>query len=208
LVWGATVLVGLFLVTLAGVLARRSIFVEFQISRIFWLLDFLTTAYVLAAVAVVKPRAARIVVALLLALSIGRGIYVMLVEHPERPLFAVHVPDSPWMDAMRWMRRQSLDTHVLADPGHAWKYGTSVRVAAECDVFLEEVKDAALAMYSRDVAVRVVERTNALGDFAHLTAEQARSLARRYDVDYLVTTADLLLPIAYENRQFKIYGLR
>ena len=62
---------------------------------------------------------------------------------------------------MRWLARQPADVHVLADPGHAWKYGTSVRVAAERDVLLEEVKDSALAIYSRDVAVRVVERAAA-----------------------------------------------
>ncbi len=34
----------------------------------------------------------------------------------------------------------------LADPGHAWKYGSSVRLAAGRDLFLEEVKDVALAV--------------------------------------------------------------
>ncbi len=29
---------------------------------------------------------------------------------------------------------------MLADPGHAFKYGTSVRVSAERDVFLEDVE--------------------------------------------------------------------
>ena len=101
---------------------------------------------------------------------------------------------------MAWLRRQPRDTHVLADPGHGWKYGTSVRVSAERDVLLEEVKDSALAIYSRDVAARVVERTQAIGDFASLTAEHARELARRYDLDFLVTEADLPLPVAYRNR--------
>lgn len=131
----------------------------------------------------------------------------MLVERPERPLFEARIADSPWQDAMVWIRRQPLDAHVLADPGHAWKYGTSVRVSAERDVFLEEVKDAALAIYSRDVAVRVVERTNAVGDFSTLTADHARDLARRYDLDYLITTADLPLPVAYRNDQFRIYAI-
>jgi hypothetical protein len=98
--------------------------------------------------------------------------------------------------------------HVLADPGHAWKYGTSVRVSAERDVYLEEVKDAAMAIYSREVARRIVERTNALGDFSTLTPEHARELARRYDLDYLVTTADLPLPLAFRNVQFRIYSLQ
>jgi len=208
LVWGATVLVAIFLLTLPAVMARLSFFVEFQISRVFWLVDFLATAYVIAAIATIRPRAARVLAMVLVAVSLGRGLYVMYVEHPERPLFATHVAESPWEDAMRWLRQQPLDTHVLADPGHAWKYGTSVRVSAERDVLLEEVKDAALAMYSRDVAVRVVERTNAVGDFTQMTADRARALAARYDLDYLVTTAELPLPPAYANGQFRIYSLK
>ena len=109
---------------------------------------------------------------------------------------------------MRWVRRQPTDTHVLADPGHAWKYGTSVRVAAERDVFLEEVKDSALAIYSRDVAVRVVERTAALGDFSVLTPAHALNLATQFDLDILVTEADLPLPVLYRNTEFRIYALR
>jgi hypothetical protein len=108
---------------------------------------------------------------------------------------------------MRWLARGPLDTHVLADPGHAWKYGSSVRVSAGRDVLLEEVKDSAVAIYSREVGRRVVERTRAIGDFSTLTAARARDLARRYDLDYLVTEADLPLPAAYLNRQFRVYAL-
>jgi len=97
---------------------------------------------------------------------------------------------------------------VLADPGHAWKYGTSVRVSAGRDVLLEEVKDSALAIYSRDVAVRFVERTTALGDFGALNADHALALARRYDLDYLVTEAELPLPLTYQNDQFRVYSLQ
>lgn len=210
LVWGATALVVLFLVTLPLVAAGLSLAVQFQISRVFWLVDFLALVYVIAAVAGSPTSTARaaMVAAVLLALSAGRGMYVMLVERPDRALFEVHVPDSPWEDAMRWLAGQPSDEHVLADPGHAWKYETSVRVSAERDVLLEEVKDTALAIYSRDVAVRFVERTDALGDFASLTADRARDLARRYDLDYLVTGADLPLPVAYRNSQFRIYSLR
>ena len=144
----------------------------------------------------------------LLAFSAGRGGYVMLVERPDRALFQVHRAESPWEDAMRWVARQPPDVHVLADPGHALKYGTSVRVSAERDVLVEEVKDSAVAIYSRDVAVRFVERTTALGDFASLSADRARDLAARYDLDYLVTEADLPLPVSYRNPQFRIYALR
>jgi hypothetical protein len=132
----------------------------------------------------------------------------MVAEHPGTSLFDVHFVRSPWTDAMGWLTRQPIDVHVLADPGHAWKYGTSVRVSAERDVLLEEVKDTALAIYSRDVAVRVVERTNAIGDFSALTAERARALAQQFELDYLVTEADLPLPVAYRNSQFRIYTLR
>jgi hypothetical protein len=142
-----------------------------------------------------------VLAALLLAVSVGRGVFVLYVENPERPLFATHLADSQWHEAMRWLGAQPPGIHVLADPGHAWKHGTSVRVSAGRDVFLEEVKDSALAH-------RVVERTQAIGDFTQLTPERARALAAQYDLDYLVTTADLPLPIAYQNREFRIYGLQ
>ena len=60
-------------------------------------------------------------------------------------------------------------------------------------MLLEEVKDSALAIYSRDVAVAGGRTHAAVGDFAALTPEHARELARRYDLDYLVTEADLPL---------------
>jgi hypothetical protein len=109
---------------------------------------------------------------------------------------------------MRWLKAQPIDIHVLADPVHAGKYGTSVRVAAERDVFIEEAKDSAIAIYSRDVARRVVERSAAAADFEQMTPERAHNLARRYRLTHLVTEATLDLPIAYRNQQFTIYSLR
>lgn len=211
LFWGATALVLLFLVTLPAVAARVTLAVQLQISRVFWLVDVVATAYVLAVLVDTRGRRRRmggIVACAILAFSAARGAYVMLGEHPERSLFAVTIPDSPWQRAMTWLSDRPIDIHVLADPGHAWKYGTSVRVAPGRDVFLEEAKDAALAIYSRDVAVRVLERTAAIGDFDQLTAERARALAARYDLDYLVTEIDLALPEVYRNERFRIYALR
>lgn len=211
LVWGATALVTVFIVTLPLVIARLSLAVEFQISRVFWLVDLLATVYLLAALSETRVRGGRRamwIATVLIALSTTRGLYIMLIEHPERALFAVSTPPSPWEDAMAWISRQPLDTHVLTDPGHSWKFGTSVRVSAGRDVFLEEVKDSAIAIYSRAVAERVVERTTAIGDFAQLTAERARALAAQYDLDVLVTEADLPLPLAYRNAQFRIYSLQ
>jgi hypothetical protein len=210
LVWGAGALVALFLVTLPLVAAGMSLAVQFQFARVFWLVDLLALVFVVAAVCdsrTVKVRG-KVVAVVVILFATGRGLYVMLAERPERPLFEVHLPVSPWEDAMAWLRRQPRDTHVFADPGHGWKYGTSVRVSAERDVLLEEVKDSALAIYSREVAARVVDRTQAVGDFASLTAEHARELAFRYDLDFLVTENDLALPLAYRNDQFRIYSLR
>ncbi len=212
LVWGSTLLVVVFLATLPLVIGRLSLAVEFQISRVFWVVDFVATVYLLAALAETRVQNTRhyaqAIAGVLVAVSTARAVYVMTVEHPERPLFAVSPPASPWEDAMRWLAAQPLDTHVLADPAHGWKFGTSVRVTASRDVFLEDVKDSALAIYSRAVAGRVVERSAAVGDFAQLTAEKARALAATYDLDMLVTDTDLPLPLAYRNTQFRIYALQ
>ena len=53
----------------------------------------------------------------------------------------------------------------------------------------------------------MVERAAAVGDFTQLTPERATELARHYDLDFLVTEADLPLPLAYRNQQFRIYSL-
>jgi hypothetical protein len=185
--------------------AKLALPVQLQISRVFWLVDFVALICLIGLVR--RERTAKAVAATLVAVALVRGIYVMAVEHPDRPLFAVHLPASDWDDAMKWIRAQPLDAHVLADPGHAWKYGTSVRVAAERDVFLEEVKDSAVAIYSRDVAIRFLERARASLDFDQMTADRARELAAHYDLDYLVTEKNLDLPVAYRNPRFKVYML-
>jgi hypothetical protein len=172
---------------------------------VFWLVDFVTIMSVMSLVR--SARAARVIALTLVAVAAGRGVYVITIEHPERPLFAVRLPASDWDDAMGWIKTRPLDVHVLADPGHAWKYGTSVRVSAERDVFLEEVKDSALAIYSRDAALRFLDRVRALPEFDQMTADGARDLASRYDLDYLVAEKDLPLPVAYRNKRFKVYSL-
>jgi hypothetical protein len=133
---------------------------------------------------------------------------VLRVEHPGRPLAQLALPADAWSDASAWLRATPPATHVLADPGHAWRYGASVRVSAARDVFLEDVKDGSIGMYDRGVAMRVAERREALGDFAALSPERARALAARYDLDYLVSEQALALPEAYRNARFRIYRLR
>jgi hypothetical protein len=206
LVWGATALVVLFALTLPLVAAHIALAVQLQISRVFWLVDLLATIYVLSLVR--DARALRGVAVVVIAFSIARSLDVMLVERPDRRLFALHLQQSPWMDAMRWISTTPPDVHVLADPGHAWKYGVSVRVAARRDVFLEDVKDSAIAIYSRDVAQRVRDRSTAIGNFETLTVERVRYLTALYDLTYLVTEAEVPLPVAYHNDRFRVYSLK
>jgi hypothetical protein len=206
LAWGATALVVLFMAALPAVIARLALPVQLQLPRVFWVVDFLAAVFVIGVIR--RERTAMLVASALVAVAAARGVYVMAIEHPERELFGVRLASSSWHDAMAWLNHQRAGAHVLADPGHAWRYGTSVRVAAERDVFVEEVKDSAIAIYSRDVAMRYLERTAALGDFTQLSPHRARQLATEYELDYLVTEADLALPLAYRNEQFRIYSLR
>lgn len=216
LVLGLAALLGIFVVTLPLVEARLAIVVQFQISRIFWMFDLMATVYAAWGLADARRPASRAgtsrraaaVAAVLVCFASARGAWVMWVEHPGRPPVQFGLPQDEWQDAMAWLSRTPIGTHVLADPSHAWRYSTSVRVSAGRDAFLEEVKDAAMAMYSRRVALRVAERTSALGDFARLTPDSARALARRFDLDFLVTEREIDLPIAYRNSRFSIYRLR
>ena len=206
---GGAALLAVFLATLPLSAAGMWLVVEFQLSRVFWLIDFLATVYLISAIEIRWPRhrAIQAVAGLLIVFSVARGVYILYVEHPERSLFAFDAPATPWIDAMQWLARTPVDTHVLADPGHAWKYGTSVRVSAARDVFHEEVKDTAVAIYSREVAMRVIERSRVIGPFSQLTEAHARTLAQRYGLDYLVTEGRLDLPVAHRNGQFTIYRL-
>ena len=213
LVMGTMALTCLFLVTMPFVALHWTLPTQLQISRVFWLIDFVTLMYGVALVTDLSRRhgrlTLRVATAVVLAVSVGRGAFVMLVEHPERRIFEVSLPASDWTAAMQWLETKPVTVHVLADPGHVLLYGSSVRVAAQRDVVLEDAKDTALALYSRELALRVGERRASLGDFAQLTSERASALARRYEVDYLVTAgAPLSFPVAYSNATFRIYDLR
>jgi hypothetical protein len=140
--------------------------------------------------------------------ALGRGSYAMLVEHPERPLFAVSAPADAWSDVSGYLRRATAPgTHVLAHPDHAWRFGTSLRVLAARDVFLENVKDEAISMYDRRMAQRVAERRLALGQFEQRTATELLALGRRFELDVVVSEHELALPEMYRNQQFRVYRL-
>jgi hypothetical protein len=194
--------------------ARLALAVQFQVSRAMWVFDLVAVCYVVWWLVEAPwtrggiPGTRRWAVALVATLALARGSYVMFVEKAGNPPIRVGLAQDAWLDAMDWLRRQPVDVHVFADPGHAWRYGSSVRIAAARDVFLEEVKDAAVGMYSRDIAMRVLTRTRAIDDFTRLTPDRARTLAGEHGLDYLVTEAALELPLAYQNARFRIYRLR
>jgi hypothetical protein len=208
LVAGAVALVCVFLVSWPLMRAWVALALQLQTSRVFWLLDLFASIYLAwLLVEHVAVRARHALVVTLMAIATARGLYVMLSEHRGAPLISIQLPRDNWTDVMKWIARTPPSTHVLAHPGHAWKYGTSVRVAGERDVYLEEVKDVALALYSRDVAMRVLGRIQDANGFDSLTPNRALALASQYDLNYLVIDHDLDLPLAYRNAQFRVYSL-
>ena len=209
LVAGCLALPAVFLVAVSLNAARLALAIQLQPARIFWMLDFLAILYLVWFMADGGRAARRPAVAAcaLLALSTIRAAYVMGVEFPDRPLFEVAVPGD-WGRVMGWARAAAPDSGWLADPNHASRYGTSVRMAAGRDVFVEGVKDAAVGMYDRDIALRTRERLRQLPEFAQLSAATARDFAARNGLDYLVTEQDLPLPLAFQSGAIRVYRIR
>jgi hypothetical protein len=226
IVAGCLALVGIFLATLPFVALRSALIVQLQISRVFWMADLLAIVYVIWAIAEATPhpsplpasgargiRRAQALAVVLALVAIGRGWYVLTVEHPGRPLVELDLPADDWQDVSAWLRTHTpKDAQVLADPGHAFKYGTTLRVSARRDVYLDDVKDAAIAFYDRRIALRVLERRAAFqaadvdGDGTISAADRLGDLTSRYDLSYVVTEQVLPLPEAYRNARFHVYG--
>jgi hypothetical protein len=153
------------------------------------------------------PRAA---VAAVVVFAVGRGVYTLNETGAVRSPVKVHLQADDWTEAMGWIGSQPADWMVLADPGHAWLYGTSVRVAAGRDVVVEAVKDSAISMYDRDVAMRTADRIAALSPFATLDAARARALGAKYGASVVVveTAQSLDLPLLHRNASFAVYDIR
>jgi len=209
LVWAGVALLAVFAVSVPLTAADIAFAVQLQITRVFWVLDFVALMYA-AWWLTRSPRWAVAAVVILATASAARGYYLLEVWQPDRELVTVELPDTQWMEAMLWLRAQPEGWHVLADPDHAWKYGISVRVAARKDTVLESIKDSAIALYDRDVAVRVSARTQDLIDFDRMTDARARMLADRYAADVIIVESAHILgfPELYRNAQFVIYDLR
>jgi hypothetical protein len=143
---GAIVLLVGFLVTLPLVSAGWAFFVQLQISRVFWILDLLATVAVIwwavdlpsLRASATRPALVPARAVLLVLISLGRGAWLAIVTHAERPLVSLTLPDDDWTQVIEWAGRQPVGLQLLADPGHAWKFGTPLRYSGR-DVFLEEV---------------------------------------------------------------------
>jgi len=215
LVAGAGVLLAGFAVSLPLVAAGVPLAVQLQTSRVFWPVETLAVLFLVWAL-VDRPAAsgARNVAAalavLLVAVSATRAVYVGFLESPTRPTFAFDLPADDWTRALAWVRTSTpSNTFVVADPGHAWKpgMGTAVRIGASRDVFLEETKDVAMAMYSREAAHAVTERIAAAQDFDTLTLDRLRALAPGDGPAVLVTHRAVNLPVRHREGDVTVYAL-
>jgi hypothetical protein len=212
LVAGLAALVAMFLISVPFTAARVALAVQLQVNRVFWLTDFFTMAYLAWWLVDRVPDGSRrgvVIVAVIAAFAIGRGVYVLRVES-DRALVQTSLADTGWTEALAWLETQPTSWFVLADPGQAWKYGVSVRVGARRDTLLELGKDSSMAMYDRDVAMRVKERSAALASFDDLDAAGLRELAARFGLDVLVDrrARALALPVLHQNADFVVYDLR
>jgi hypothetical protein len=202
-----------FLIAVPLTSAGIALVVQAQVSRVFWVLDVLALVllawWVTDDIAARLPRGRVVLVVFVVLVSAARGLYV-IAGNPDRHLVEWTLPSDAWTDVMTWVGAQPSDLGVLADPAHAWRYGSSVRVASAHDTVLEEVKDSALAIYDRAVAERVVERSRALAGFDALTENDLIDASRRFGAALLVLprSRPLSLPVLYENSEFVVYDAR
>jgi hypothetical protein len=237
LVLGALALVAVFFCWLPFNAVHIALAVEMQVTRVFWMLDVLATIYVVGVMAEGvtgvggngakgangagakgagakgagakgTARRAAMVAGLLLAASLARGVYACFVQFPDRKIFAIDIQHPDWRDAMAWAQTTDPGSGWLADPVHAAKYGSSLRAAGRRDVLLEQLKDRAIAMYDRDVAMHVADRERALAALAWDTPDGARGLARRFGLDYLIIDRELELPLVHRSGSLFIYRIR
>jgi hypothetical protein len=210
-VWGCLSLVLIFAIALPLNAAHLAIVVQLQTPRVFWMLDFWATVYAvwaLAESASLSVRRRRIAITVIAAFSITRSAYIKFVKFPERPIAEIGIPDTDWGRVMAWVRTTPRDSGWIAHPSHASLYGTSLRVAGRRDVLVEGVKDAAIGMYERDVAMRTHDRLAEIDPFDRITPDRARALGARYGLEYLVTAQSLDLPLAYADGALRVYRLR
>ena len=202
-----------FLISVPLIDARVALAVQLQSSRVFWQVELLATAYLVWALCEGPwtrwsvARRAAVAAVVLATCQRGTGYYIVRVER-DHGLVAVQLPESDWQRMGAWIAANTApEAHLLADPDHVWSAGASLRVLARRDVWLEGVKDAAIAIYSRDSALRVTDRRRAIGDFNSLTEARAKALAATYTIDYLLTEQHVPLPPVHTEGRLTLYRL-
>jgi hypothetical protein len=212
LVVGAMTLAVIFFAWLPLSAAHIAIAVQMQVTRVFWMIDFLGIVYLVWAVAegagTAPGKRAAVAAAVILALSTARGVYSCFIQFTDRPIVSLDIPHRDWRDAMAWARTTDPGSGWLADPHHAALYGSTVRAAGHRDVLIDLLKDPAIAMYDRTIAMRLADREQALAALAWDTPDGARALARRYGLDYLVIDRELNLPLAHRSGSLFVYKIR
>jgi hypothetical protein len=212
--WGCLALVAVFLASLPFIAAHLAVAVQLQTSRVFWHVELLATVYLIWALVDVPLEhgatwsvAGRALVIVLAAAGIARGSYILRVQF-DRPLARVGLVQDDWEHMAAWARTGTPPSAgFLVDPQHVGRYGVSFRIAAARDVYLEAVKDSAMATYSRVTALEVVERQKAVPAFDALDADAARALAVRYDLDVMITERPLPLPELRRFGRFHAYAI-
>src|SRR5262249_53585061 len=117
-------LLAVFLLSVPLSAMHVSLAVPMQVNRVFCLMDFVASACI--ALWWMDRAGARwsavvrsVCIAVIAALAIARGTYVLNGEH--RKLIEIKPAPSPWMETMDWLKLQPEPWHVLVDPTHAWK---------------------------------------------------------------------------------------
>jgi hypothetical protein len=82
-----------------------------------------------------------------------------------------------------------------------------VRIGAERDVYLEETKDVAMAMYAKASADRVQARIDRVAGFEQLDEQALSALAREEGLTVLVTERQLRLPVLHVQDSVTVYRL-
>jgi hypothetical protein len=189
---GALLLVAGFLVSLPFIASGVALAVQLQTSRIFWPVELLATLVTIwwvaerPAAGPGRPWRAQALAAVLVIAAVARGAYVGFVESPERATLAFSLPDDDWAMALGWV---------------------AGRIGAQRDAYLEETKDVAMAMYSKESAARVAARIDAVAGFEALDEAALLALARRDGLTVLVTGRRLQLPILHVQGTVTVYRL-
>ena len=210
--------------TLPLVAAHVAVAVQLQVSRVFWMADLLAMLGVVWWLAEARPapaaggavgprrRAGRagLVRRVLAALALARGSYALL-RRASRPAARSRCrrPPTPGPTSRATCARpRRPSTHVLADPNHAWRFGTSLRVARRPRrVPRERQGRGDQHVRSADGAAR---RRTAPGPRrlrgAHRPPSCRRSAAASRSTSWS-SERDLALPELYRNQQFRVYRL-